>query len=239
LLLQKQNTPTQKENKQSEVADKSKPAAVASPAAADVSKLPATEVAEADKAKPVAENNAEDKPANTVKQNSVYLESSSLSFSVTGELDEDELKAIGKLVADANDLADEFFNGDIETAYKQALKLGFDDQELTSFALQLTKVENTQVIKAYETVSHYDQDNANNEPAKAAKPVAHYLDKMLGVVEESRLKLQDGNEYENLINELINRMGEVHTPDLIHAINRFHSFNQKLLDNLPLTFKAE
>jgi len=239
VLLQKQNASAEKENKQPDVADKSKSAAVASPAAADVSKAPTTEVAETDKAEPVAEDNTQAKPVNTVKQNSVYLESSSLSFSITGELDEDELKAIGKLVADANDLADEFFNGDIETAYKQALKLGFDDQELTSFALQLTKVENTQVIKAYETVSHYDQDNATNEPAKAVKPVAHYLDKMLGVVEESRLKLQDGSEYENLINELINRMGEVHTPDLIHAINRFHSFNQRLLDNLPLTFKAE
>ena len=175
----------------------------------------------------------------TVKQNSVYYQSNSLAMTVSGELDEQELNAIGKLVADANDLADEFFHGDIETAYKQALKLGFDDQELTSFALQLTKAENTQVIKAYETVSHYDQQNTSNDPVKAVKPVAHYLDKMLGIVEESRLKLQDGSDYENMINELINRMGEVHTPDLIHAINRFHSFNQKLLDNLPLSFKME
>ena len=181
----------------------------------------------------------QDQVSGSLNQNSVYVKSNALNFSVSGELDEEELKAIGKLVSDANDLADEFFNGDIETAYKQALKLGFDDQELTSFALQLTKVENTQVIKAYETVSHYDQESGNNEPAKAVKPVAHYLDKMLGVVEESRLKLQDGNDYENMINELINRMGEVHTPDLIHAINRFHSFNQKLFDNLPLSFKAD
>jgi hypothetical protein len=43
----------------------------------------------------------------------------------------------------------EFFNGDIETTFKQALELGFDEQELSSFALQLTKIENTEVIKAY------------------------------------------------------------------------------------------
>lgn len=172
-----------------------------------------------------------------VEQKSIYHQSNSLSFSVSGELDDEELKAIGQLVADANDLADEFFNGDIQEAYNQALKIGFDDQELVGFALQLNKVENTQVIKAYETISHFDKDNQDSESVKAAKPVAHYLDKMLGVVQESKLKLEDGQSYENLINGLINRMGEVHTPDLIHAINRFHTFNQKLVDNLPLTFK--
>ena len=206
----------------------------------DVSEATPVEAEPAKQPNDVADAQAE--PASnsvTVNQNSVYYQSNSLAMTVSGELDEQELASIAKLVGDANDLADEFFHGDIETAYNQALKLGFDDQELTSFALQLTKVENTQVIKAYETVSHYDQDNSTNDPAKAVKPVAHYLDKMLGVVEESRLKLQDGNDYENMINELINRMGEVHTPDLIHAINRFHSFNQKLLDNLPLSFKVE
>lgn len=170
----------------------------------------------------------------TLEQKSYYYETNSLSFSVTGELDEAELKAIGQLVSDANSLADDFFNGDIESAYNQALKLGFDDKELTSFALQLTKVENTQVIKAYETVSHYGQTNSESEPSKAVKPVAQYLDKMLSVVEGSRQQLQGAEDYENMVNSLINRMGEVHTPDLITALNRFHAFNQKLIENLPL-----
>ncbi|NCP66174.1 MAG: hypothetical protein GW763_06520 [Paraglaciecola sp.] len=172
-----------------------------------------------------------------LEQKSVSFNESKLSFTLTGQLSEAELTSIGSLVSDINSLADEFFKGDIETAYQQALKLGFDDQELASFALQLTKVENIQVIKTYESVSHYDKGAGLNAPDKAVKPISHYLDKMLNVVEEARLKLQDGKDYENLVNELINRMGEVHTPDLIHAINRFHSFNQKLLDNLPLSLK--
>ena len=242
LMLQKQNASAEfaeKDKEQVETKEKPQPTLVNSATSENDQAEANTDTTQAAQSVAQDERKQEVKPQALATQNSIYYESNALSFSVSGELDEDELKAIGKLVADANDLADEFFNGDIETAYKQALKLGFDDQELTSFALQLTKVENTQVIKAYETVSHYDQENTSNEPAKAVKPVAHYLDKMLGVVEESRLKLQDGKEFENMINELINRMGEVHTPDLIHAINRFHSFNQKLLDNLPLTFKAE
>lgn len=174
------------------------------------------------------------------QQNVIFYQENSFSFSVKGELDEDELKAIGQLVADANELAEEFFNGDIETAFNQALELGFDEQELSSFALQLTKVENTEVIKAYETVSRFDDDNTDSSPAKSVKPVADYLDKLLNVLDGSRLQLEDSKSYENVINELINRLGEdVATPDLISAIYRFNEFNQKLVNNLPIGFQPE
>jgi hypothetical protein len=174
------------------------------------------------------------------EQKVVFFQESAFSFSVQGELGQDELKAIGQLVSDANELAEEFFNGDIETAFNQALELGFDEQELSSFALQLTKVENTQVIKAYETVSRFDQDSVDSHPAKAVKPVADYLNKLLNVLDGSRQQLEDNKSYENIINELINRLGEdVATPDLISAINRFNVFNQKLVDNLPVGYQPK
>ena len=167
----------------------------------------------------------------------LHYERSAFSFTVAGELDDNELKAIGNLVGDAADLADEFFHGDMDAAFNQALELGFDEQELTGFALQLTRVEQVQVIQTYESVSHFKDDGQDGDPAKAAKPIAHYLDKMLDVVEQSRQKLEDGDAYENMVDDLINQMGEVHTPDLISAINRFHMFNKKLLDNLPSGFQ--
>jgi hypothetical protein len=176
----------------------------------------------------------------SVEENVVFYQESSFSFSVRGELAQEELKAIGQLVSDANELAEEFFNGDIETAFKQALELGFDEQELSSFALQLTKIENTEVIKAYETVSRFDQDGVDSNPAKAVKPVTDYLNKLLNVLDGSSLQLEDNKSYENIINELINRLGEdVATPDLISAINRFNIFNQKLVDNLPVGYQPK
>ncbi|MFT4746847.1 MAG: hypothetical protein ACI8XG_000924 [Congregibacter sp.] len=171
------------------------------------------------------------------KENYEYFQASTLSFSVRGELDEDELRAIGKLVANANDLADEFFNGDVEKSFDQALKLGFDDQELTGFALQLIRQDKVPVIQTYESVAHFKDDITDT--VREVKPVAHYLDKMLDLVEESKQKLQEGNSFDNLLNDLINQMGEVHTPDLIQALNRFHTFNQKLSDNLPASFQPE
>jgi hypothetical protein len=175
-----------------------------------------------------------------IQHNSIFYQESTFSFTVKGELDEDELKAIGQLVADVNELAEEFFNGDIETAFNQALEFGFDEQELSSFALQLTKVENTAVIKAYETVSRFDSDNMDSDPVKAVKPVADYLDKLLNVLDGSRVRLKDSNSYDNIINELMNKLGEeVATPDLISAINRFNKFNQKLVNNLPIGYQPE
>jgi hypothetical protein len=186
---------------------------------------------EADKAQPSTDS---------IQQNTIFYKESTYSFTVKGELDEDELKAIGQLVADANELAEEFFNGDIETAFNQALELGFDEQELSSFAMQLTKVENTAVIKAYETVSRFDGDNVESDPAKAVKPVADYLDKLLNVLDGSRLRLEDSKSYDNIINKLINKLGEdVATPDLISAVNRFKEFNQKLVNNLPIGYQPE
>ncbi|WP_438864464.1 DUF5610 domain-containing protein [Neptunicella sp.] len=171
----------------------------------------------------------------TSETNYQHYESNKLSYSVKGELDDEELKAIGELVGDAGKLADEFFYGDIDKAFNQALDLGYDDQELTGFALQLTSFKQTEVIKTYGAVSHYNDQNEGNvqDSVKAAKPVADYLEHMLDVVDKAQARLQDGNSFDGLINGIINNMPEVHTPDLIEAINRFKGFNQRLMDNLP------
>ena len=187
-----------------------------------------------------AEQNSSTSTRITAEQNYQFYESSSLSFSVRGELDEDELKAIGDLVADASDLADEFFNGDIETAFKQALEIGFDEKELTGFALNLTRQEKVEVVQAYEFVSHYnDEVTGGDNPAKAAKPIAQYLERMLNVMEQSKQKLEDNNAYEEMLNGIVNQVRDVQTTDLISAINRFHSFNKMLLENIPVAANPE
>ncbi|WP_102798811.1 DUF5610 domain-containing protein [Bowmanella denitrificans] len=165
------------------------------------------------------------------EQRTLFYQKNEYGFSVKGELDEEELKAIGDLVDKTADLADEFFNGDVEKAFEQALKLGFDETELTGYALQLSRQEQTRVTQTYEAVQH--GDDKFKEMEGYAKQVSHYLDKMLDMVEQSRQKLQDDNSFDNLINGLVNRMLDVDTPDLLQAINKFHSFNQRLLDNLP------
>jgi len=169
------------------------------------------------------------------KNESVFVSQNTLSFSVTGELDAQELESIGNLVKDASELSKEFFDGDIETAFNQALELGFDKQELVGFALQLSRQQQVDVVNAYETVSLYNEDSKQRpiDAASVAEPISDYLDKLLNVLEQSSQKLPDGNEYENLVNGLVNEVQDIGTTDLLSAINKFNSFNKQLLSNLP------
>ncbi|GAA0853859.1 DUF5610 domain-containing protein [Aliiglaciecola litoralis] len=182
-----------------------------------------------------AQSNAESAGRTTsVSQQSMSFSQSNLSFTVNGELDEAELASIGQLVSDANDLAKDFFDGDIETAFNQALELGFDKQELAGYALQLTRQEQVEVVKAYESVSQYDgNESATNASSKPVERVSDYLAKMLNVLDQSQQKLEDSEQYEKLINSLVNRVQDVDTNELVSAINDFHVFNKQLLNSLP------
>lgn len=168
------------------------------------------------------------------------LEFSGYSIQIKGELDDAELNAISELVNNANDLADTFYRGDIETAFNQALELGYDNQELVGFALQLNRIEQTQAVKAYDYVQQYNEDDqANERQEKLVKPVAQYLEKMLSVLDQSRTTLDSAEDYNAIINGIVNEMKDVQVPDLVQAINRFHSFNKQLVDALPQSNPAE
>ena len=172
----------------------------------------------------------------TASQSSLYqyFERSGVSFSLKGELDEDELKAIADLVGEANDLADTFFAGDLDKAFEEALSLGFDDKELVGYALQLNHTKQSQVVEAYESIQHYRDENADaNKYGNMVSPISQYMDKMLSTMDSAGEKLQSGEDYSSMIAGIINKMEDVQVPDLISAINRFHAFNQRLLDAMP------
>ncbi|GEA13726.1 DUF5610 domain-containing protein [Alteromonas sp. KUL49] len=171
------------------------------------------------------------------QESSAYFqmyERSGISFSVQGELDEGELDAIADLVGNTKDLADTFFSGDLDKAFDQALNLGFDDTELVGYALQLNRATSAEVVKTYENIQHYNDDNADqNKYGNVVSPISQYLDKMLATYDQAEMVLASGEDYNNMIADLLAEMKDVQVPDLVSAINRFHTFNQKLLDGMP------
>jgi hypothetical protein len=60
-----------------------------------------------------------------------------MNFSIEGDLDDGELTAIAELMENINDLAQAFFDSDLQAAFGMAMELGFDQDELTGFALDL------------------------------------------------------------------------------------------------------
>jgi len=162
----------------------------------------------------------------------IYQQTTHFSLQIKGQLDEDELKAIGDLVAQADDVANAFYRDDIEKAYNKAIEIGFDNKELSTFALQLTKVESSQKIQKYGEVQQYSE--SPRADLQAPKAVAEYLNKVLDGMNQAAQQLGSQEDFKSVINSLVNEMKDVQIPDILSAINRFHSFNAKLLDHLSI-----
>jgi len=80
-------------------------------------------------------------------------QSSGYSFSVEGDLNEDEMAAIESLMSQVNDLADEFYNGDAMSAFGMAMDLTSDPEQIAQFSLDMS----LQVESAYQGVAQAGQ----------------------------------------------------------------------------------
>jgi hypothetical protein len=61
-----------------------------------------------------------------------------LQVEVNGDLNDDELTAIGDLLTKVNDIATKFFSGDVQAAFSAAAGLGVDSDQIASYQLDLT-----------------------------------------------------------------------------------------------------
>lgn len=158
-----------------------------------------------------------------------YTEYSGVSFAVKGDLDEDELTAISDLLKQITDVSRSFFDGDIETAFNKALELGFDENELAGFSLQLDRKQVSEKIAAYQQ----NESEVDNKEAlrKQLEPLKAYVEQLKSMQDLLDKTLEVGTDYSKVINGVINQMTDVHVPDVVSAINRFHQFNNKLSDN--------
>jgi len=84
-------------------------------------------------------------------------ESSEYRFSVEGDLDEGEIDALQSLIKDVSNLADEFFDGDVQKAFEQSAELDFDSSELMSMNLNMSYTRQYVSVSSYEQVQQLDQ----------------------------------------------------------------------------------
>lgn len=113
--------------------------------------------------------------------NASYSSSQSFSLAIEGELNEDELSAINDLLGRVNDLASQFFEGDLDVAFEQALNLGYDAEQIGSFSLNLAQAEIQQVTEAYMTFEP-NRDAGNSAPQLLADqlfPLGNFIRDLL------------------------------------------------------------
>ena len=124
-------------------------------------------------------------------------------FSVQGDLNEAELKAVFEVFDQVNELANQFFDGNIEEAFKQAQEMDVDFGQLRNVSLELQKTQvrsqTYQQAAAYQGVQQQAEvaGASEGEGAKVAD-LPPYLQKMQQVVatldqvfEEARVRADE------------------------------------------------
>jgi len=92
-----------------------------------------------------------------------------LAFAVEGDLNEDELKAVFDVFEQVDDLANQFFDGNIEKALQQAMELDIDFEQLDSFKLDLTQTEVVATQYQQAAVAQYNDVKQQTEGEEIAE----------------------------------------------------------------------
>ena len=167
-----------------------------------------------------------------VSQSYEFYQSERFSFSVEGDLSDDEIADIAKFVEQSAGVVDEFFNGDIQSAFQQASDIGLEDSQIAGFALELSRTETVETVQQYQQVSGYNESGSGGGKP-AIRTVSEYLDNLIQSLEDNDKIFGKRESFDELVNGLISEVENIKTPQLIEAFNQFQTFNQRLLNAVP------
>ena len=85
----------------------------------------------------VTQSTAADGTSSTATKGSVFSRGG-VKIEVNGDLNADEQKAIGDLLGKVDDIATQFFSGDVQAAFSAAGSLGVDSDQIAAYRLNLT-----------------------------------------------------------------------------------------------------
>lgn len=111
--------------------------------------------------------------------------SSSLSYSVQGELDDGEREAINTLLKDLDKVSRKFFHGHVDHAFNKAANLNYDQDELASFSFSAEQTVSRQAVSAYVTNSNEDPQQVESVPGT----ISNYLSEISRLIDEDMPKV--------------------------------------------------
>jgi hypothetical protein len=156
------------------------------------------------------------------------FQSSRFDLQVAGELDDDELRALDQLLGKVEDLSSDFFAGDLDSAFKQALNLGYDSNEIVGYSLNLRQVEVQRVAVAYQQVG---AATPINPLADRLQPLGNFARDLLNAVDRGSVFADPSR----LIADLSEQIDLYQPPSDENAPSnhRFSNFVKDILDALP------
>jgi len=147
------------------------------------------------------------------------------SFSVQGDLDKDELHAIQSLIKDISKIEKDFFSGNIDKAFNKALELGYDEEQLSSFNLELRQTQTNYVSQAYSEVANYNVD-ADEELNSVVRPVLDFIGEFKELRDNANKILdKEGDQFNKLLESVLNAEFDQNQK----LLSQFNKFIEKLM----------
>ena len=140
---------------------------------------------------------------------------SGYSFSVEGDLNEAEMTAIEDLLGQVNSLADEFYDGDLSTAFDMALELESDGDQIAQFSLNLRQ----QQVQSYQYSGIAQYSGETSLPQGLMQPLGQFAQGLQGAVDTA-------NEFQSpkeLLKDLFEQMD---------SNPKFHEMLKPMFDSL-------
>ena len=146
------------------------------------------------------------------------------NLNITGDLSDAEKASIDELLQQINALADNFFRGDIDSAFEAALQLGYDHAQIESFAFNLIRLDVQRANSAYSNdaapndLQHRlqplgqfikDTHEALNKASEFAEPYVLLRSIVEGLYADAEAPgNRDGKRFSDFLSELLSRAAE-------------------------------
>ena len=105
--------------------------------------------------------------------------SSQWTLSIKGDLNDQELGAISDFIHQLDGPADEFYQGDLSQAVNYALQtIGFDNQQISAFSLNLTQVDIRRVATTYGGPQAESQRSKKIHSNRATQLLGQWLEQL-------------------------------------------------------------
>lgn len=165
-----------------------------------------------------AQGNGKELYANYSEQSN----SSGFNLLVEGDLNDEEMAAIESLMSQVNDLADEFYSGDLGTAFDMAMNLTSDADQIAQFSLDLKQSQ----LSSYEYGAMKGEALGNGNkgydtaklPKGLADPLANFAQGVKEAFEEANQFANSRSLLENLFEQMdqtTQTLGKSQLPDLL------------------------
>ena len=92
----------------------------------------------------------------------------SMSFSIEGNLNEEERKAIGDLLHRIDKVTDKFYDGKVDAAFARLGKMEIDAEAIAGYSLSLEQTVSRQALTAYAAAAGTAATTATTSPAQVA-----------------------------------------------------------------------